>query len=59
MISTSPKLPPVIEVYRSDPLTKEKWQSLQNADGQFLEIDKIKQLIFRGVSFIIKNFLKI
>lgn len=42
--------------FRGSPLSTEKWDALQDADGRIVEVEGVKQLIFRGVSKIFFDF---
>ncbi|XP_045494745.1 TBC1 domain family member 15 isoform X2 [Colias croceus] len=48
VISVKPTLPPRPCIPRGTPLSTEKWEGLQDTDGRILEVDGVKQLIFRG-----------
>ncbi|XP_049868307.1 TBC1 domain family member 15 isoform X4 [Pectinophora gossypiella] len=55
VISVKPTLPPrpsiprcPIFIYRGTPLSTEKWDGLQDTEGRVMEVEGVKQLIFRG-----------
>ncbi|CAK1540745.1 unnamed protein product [Leptosia nina] len=48
VISVKPTLPPRPCIPRGTPLSTEKWEGLQDTDGRILEVEGVKQLIFRG-----------
>ncbi|XP_012548676.1 TBC1 domain family member 15 isoform X1 [Bombyx mandarina] len=48
VISVKPTLPPRPCIPRGSPLSTEKWDALQDADGRIVEVEGVKQLIFRG-----------
>ncbi|VVC88126.1 unnamed protein product [Leptidea sinapis] len=48
VISVKPTLPPRPCIPRGAPLSTEKWEGLLDPDGRILEVDGVRQLIFRG-----------
>ncbi|XP_053612479.1 TBC1 domain family member 15 isoform X2 [Plodia interpunctella] len=48
VISVKPTLPPRPSIPRGTPLSTEKWEGLQDPEGRVMEVDGVKQLIFRG-----------
>lgn len=44
----SPKLPPRPIVARGQPLSAQQWQDFQSEDGRILEMNHVKEVIFRG-----------
>lgn len=45
------KLPNRRQCSRGNPLTEQMWKEFINADGTISDVDKVKEIIFRGVSF--------
>lgn len=43
-------LPPLPTVKRSSPLTTQMWSEHMSPEGQVKDVDKLKDIIFRGVS---------
>ncbi|XP_026314752.1 TBC1 domain family member 15 isoform X2 [Hyposmocoma kahamanoa] len=48
VISVKPTLPPRPNIPRGSPLSTEKWEGLQDTEGRIIEVDGVRQLIFRG-----------
>ncbi|KAJ2950282.1 hypothetical protein O0L34_g11645 [Tuta absoluta] len=48
VISVKPTLPPRPCIPRGTPLSSEKWEGLQDTQGRIIEVEGVKQLIFRG-----------
>ncbi|XP_045514752.1 TBC1 domain family member 15 isoform X2 [Pieris brassicae] len=48
VITVKPTLPPRPCIPRGTPLSTEKWEGLQDTEGRILEVEGVKQLIFRG-----------
>ncbi|KAI5633910.1 rab-GTPase-TBC domain-containing protein [Phthorimaea operculella] len=48
VVSVKPTLPPRPCIPRGTPLSTEKWEGLQDTEGRIIEVEGVKQLIFRG-----------
>ncbi|XP_013187321.2 TBC1 domain family member 15 isoform X2 [Amyelois transitella] len=48
VITVKPTLPPRPLTPRGTPLSTEKWEGLQDPEGRIMEVEGVKQLIFRG-----------
>lgn len=50
-LGNGPILPPRPPAPRGPPLTVEQWTRFQDKDGRILEVETLKDIIFRGVSY--------
>lgn len=53
-LGSGPLLPPRPPAPRGPPLTVEQWAQFQDEDGRIVEVETVKDIIFRGVSHIFK-----
>lgn len=51
VVAQVPLLPPRPQIPRGLPLSKEQWESLQDAEGRILDAEGAKMVIFRGVCY--------
>jgi hypothetical protein len=54
-VGSGPLLPPRPPAPRGLPLTVEQWAQFQDEDGRVVEVEIVKDIIFRGVSHIFRT----
>jgi hypothetical protein len=54
-LGSGPVLPPRPPAPRGPPLTVEQWARFQDKDGRITEVETVKDIIFRGVSYICRS----
>jgi hypothetical protein len=54
-LGSGPILPPRPPAPRGPPLTVEQWARFQDKDGRIMEVETVKDIIFRGVSYICRS----
>ena len=52
LFSLQTKLPPRPDVTRGDPLTSQQWSKHMDKDGKIINVEEVKDQIFRGVSTV-------
>ena len=52
-LGSGPVLPPRPPAPRGTPLSVEQWAQFQDENGRVNNVDRVKDIIFRGVSFLI------
>lgn len=55
-LGSVPVLPPRPHAPRGPPLNVEQWARFQDKDGCIVEVETVKDIIFRGVSYIFRRY---
>jgi hypothetical protein len=55
-LGSVPVLPPRPHAPRGAPLNVEQWEHFKDKDGCIVEVERVKDIIFRGVSYIFRRY---